>query len=122
MENSESQAILILAIGSSLLLLITLCAIFSHIPACVRLAQSITNCIFVSPESSHLDFDPEETIKLQYREDTECSTRVTTAISQLTLSVNPEESSKSHYVPIPASLCHKVPAGAVMNTAGSGTH
>ena len=122
MENSQSQTIVILATGASLLLLITLCSIFSHIPACVRLAQNITNCIFVNPESSHLDFDPEEQIKLQYREETEYSTRVTTATSQLTLSVNPEESNKSHYGPIPASLCHKLPAGAVMNTAAAGTH
>lgn len=122
MENSESQTIVILATGASLLLLITLCSIFSHIPACVRLAQDITNCILVNPEQSHLDFDPEETIKLQYREDTEYSTRITTATSQLTLSVNPEDNNKSHYVPIPASLCHKLPAGAVMNTAGAGTH
>ena len=122
MENSESQTIVILATGASLLLLITLCSIFSHIPVCVRLAQNITNCIFVNPEESHLDFDPEETIKLQYREDTEYSTRITTATSQLTLSVSPEENNKSHYVPIPASLCHKLPAGAVMNTAGAGTH
>ena len=122
MENSESQIIVILATGVSLLLLITLCSIFSHIPACVKLAQNITNCIFVNPESSHLDFDPEEQIKLQYREETEYSTRVTTATSQLTLSVNPEESNKSHYGPIPASLCHKLPAGAVMNTAAAGIH
>ena len=122
MENSESQTIVILATGASLLLLITLCSIFSHIPVCVRLAQSITNYVLVNPEQSHLDFDPEETIKLQYREDTEYSTRITTATSQLTLSVNPEENNKSHYVPIPASLCHKLPAGAVMNTAGAGTH
>ena len=122
MENSESQTIVILATGASLLLLITLCSIFSHIPVCVRLAQNITNYILVNPEQSHLDFDPEETIKLQYREDTEYSTRITTATSQLTLSVSPEENNKSHYVPIPASLCHKLPAGAVMNTAGAGTH
>ena len=102
-----------------------LCSISSHIPFCVKLARNITNCIFVNPEDSHLDFDPEQgqIFKYQYREDIQCSNKLTSSASQLTLSrVNPgqEESSKPHYVPIPASESHKHRAGAVLTSPTGG--
>ena len=56
----QKQIILILGIGAALILIVALCAISSHIPFCDKLARNITNCIFVNPEDSHLDFDPED--------------------------------------------------------------
>ena len=122
----QKQIILILATSTAIFLIVALCSISSHIPFCVNLARNITNCIFVNPEDSHLDFDPEDQgqiLKYQYREDIQCSNKLTSSTSQLTLSrVNPgqEEGSRPHYVPIPASESHKHRAGAVLTSPTGG--
>ena len=80
------ELILPLGIATAFLFVVTLCAIFLYIPFCAKIAQNVSSCIFISPEDSHLDIEPESQIfKYKYQENIKCSKNLTAAHSQLTL-------------------------------------